>query len=138
MRKSARALTFPFVAILATLALLCASFVGFGRAVSSSTQCPTAAVQRVTVAVRDCCDRIVGYETRAPKPGERDFVTCNCSAKKALSHKASFSAKIEFILCARDPELAPTRLATAFDRPAYLALTSSIAFPPRVRPPASA
>lgn len=55
-------------------------------------QCPTAPIQKITVTKRDCCGRVVGYETRAPKPGEAGFMQCHCAEKKA-SQQAFLEAK---------------------------------------------
>jgi hypothetical protein len=40
----------------------------------------------VTVAVKNCCGKVVGYETRKPKAGEKEFVQCRCAEKRASQH----------------------------------------------------
>lgn len=50
-------------------------------------QCPTATVQ-VTKEPIYCCGVIVGYEERAPEPGEAAFVQCQCAEKQSAEHLA--------------------------------------------------
>jgi len=54
----------------------------------NGVQCPTAPVQKITVAIRNCCGKLVGLTSRAPKPGEKGFVQCRCAEKKGATEKA--------------------------------------------------
>jgi len=47
------------------------------------TQCATARVQQITIAVYSTCGHRIGFVTRAPRPGEAGFVQCHCSEKRA-------------------------------------------------------
>ena len=129
MRKP-NAFPLPFVAILATLAMVCASLFGFVPATPKGVQCPTAAVQ--TVTVRTCCGRLV---TRAPEPGERAFLQCRCAEKKTAAHDSTVPSKLQLYFVAGEPLQfdAPPRPAPTV--PAFAATFRSVGFPPIVRPP---
>lgn len=60
----------------------------FNPRTPSGVQCPTATVQTVTVAVRDCCNRVT-YKRVVPKPGDRNFVQCRCLEKKSTGQQAA-------------------------------------------------
>lgn len=98
-------------------------------------QCPTARVQTVKVAVRNCCGHIVGYKTCAPKPGEKSFVQCRCAEKTAAQHGASLPPKLEPFLSeparVELPAIQPEPSASVPLRETF----ASVSFPPSVRPP---
>jgi hypothetical protein len=54
----------------------------------TGVQCPTAPVQLIKVAAKDC-----GCKVRAPKPGEKGFVQCRCAEKRSAKAIASSSGK---------------------------------------------
>lgn len=97
-------------------------------------QCPTATVQKVTVAVRDCCGRITGHIQRAPLPGEKAFVQCHC-AEKRTAHDLGLPPRLQ-------PFFVPT---AEWDLPVVPRLPYgpqtlsedivSVPIPPSVRPP---
>jgi len=101
-------------------------------------QCPTASIQLVTVAVKDCCGKIVGYTQRAPKPGESAFVQCRCAEKKANDHQALTSPKLDLLLAkavaAPQPEILKAGQASA----TYCASFKDRTTAPSVRPPTAA
>lgn len=105
-------------------------------------QCPTAAVQTVLVAKRDCCDRIVGYEVRKPKEGEKGFLQCQCAEKKAAQHGAAEAPapRVEALFAFESPlALAlPSRLPEALASDTYVACLTVVSTPPAVRPPQAA
>ena len=68
------------------------------QATQAGVQCPTAAVQTISVAVRDCCGKVTGFTTRAPKPGEQGFVQCRCAEKKTTTQKATLSSKVPLFI----------------------------------------
>ncbi|MDR3687967.1 MAG: hypothetical protein P4L46_01220 [Fimbriimonas sp.] len=68
-------------------------------ATSYGIQCPTAPVQKVTAAVHDCCGRVVGAVSRAPRPGEKGFVQCRCAEKKTSVEKSNVPSKAPVFLC---------------------------------------
>ena len=98
-------------------------------------QCPTASIQLVTVAVKDCCGKIVGYTQRAPKLGESAFVQCRCAEKKATDHQALTSPKLDLLLAkaiaAPKPEVLKAGQASAI----YCASQKDRTTPPSTRPP---
>ena len=132
MRGSA-AFPLPFVAILATLGLVCATLFGFVPSTPKGIQCPTAPVQ--AVFVRNCCGRLVA---RAPKPGERAFVQCRCAEKRAAAHDAVAPTKIDFFLATAEPAVETAPLPPVHEVPAFSAILCAVAFPPATRPPTPA
>lgn len=100
-------------------------------------QCPTAAVQSVVVAQRDCCGRIVGYEVRKPKEGERDFLQCRCAEKRNATHSVdatsvpSFHAIPSSFPSLTIPAAPPLPRVTHF----YAALWADWRSAPPTRPP---
>ena len=61
------------------------------------TQCPTAPIQRISIAVRNCCGSVAGMTSRTPIPGDKGFVQCRCAEKKGLPAKISSSEKPQLI-----------------------------------------
>lgn len=123
------------LAILLTLWLFGCTAFQFHPQTAVGVQCPTATVQTVRVAVKNCCGKIVGYRDQAPKPGQREFVQCRCAEKRSAEHSALLPPKLEpFFL----PELRwttpapPLEPLTAYE---YRAAYRSLSFPPAVRPP---
>jgi hypothetical protein len=111
----------------------CTAFQYHPRSVAGR-QCPTAAVQTVRVAVKDCCGRVVGYETRAPEPGEAAFTQCRCAENQAATN-GYLPPKLEpFFLPAPDlPEAsAEPRIA---QRHYYRLIRYRADLPPPVPPP---
>ena len=98
-------------------------------------QCPTAAVQAITVAVHDCCGKLAGFTTRSPKPGDKSFVQCHCAEKKSGVQKATVGTKTPPFLsvAAELPEISSLPVSDpAFD---YCRRLRSLGFPPQVLPP---
>lgn len=129
--RSGRAMrNFSFLAILATLAMLCATVVGLVPMTAKGVQCPTAAVR--TVTVRDCCGRLV---VRAPLPGEKAFVQCQCAEKKGAAHDATVPSKVHLYLVASEPLESAEPLALPRTVYAFAAAFASTNLPPPFRPP---
>jgi hypothetical protein len=100
-------------------------------------QCPTVSVQLVTVALKDCCGKIVGYTQRTPKPGESAFIQCRCAEKKATHHQALTSPKLDLLL-ARAVAYPQPEILKAEQNPAnYCASEKDRITPPSIRPPAT-
>ncbi len=119
----------PLVAIAALMALLCACLFGFAPT-RAGVQCPTAPVQ--TLVVKDCCGRIV---KRAPRPGDRTFVQCRCSERKAASATATVAQKVTLFLVEGNAfECAPAP-PTAWTVHGYAARGADWSSPPALRPP---
>lgn len=81
------------------LFVLLACWLGFGNAVVAvpeSKQCPTAKVQQIRVAIESDCGHTVGYEFRAPQPGEEAFVECHCAEKHTQSDRTFVSSAAIF------------------------------------------
>ncbi|CAN5411158.1 hypothetical protein BH11ARM1_BH11ARM1_03180 [soil metagenome] len=55
----------------------------------TNMQCPTSAVQQITIPVRSCCGDIIRFETRAPRPGDKQFMQCHCAEKSAGQQQIS-------------------------------------------------
>ncbi|MFI5386049.1 MAG: hypothetical protein ACHQ50_08005 [Fimbriimonadales bacterium] len=98
-------------------------------------QCPTAPVQTITDAVRDCCGKLVGYSIRAPQPGDPGFVQCRCAEKKSAQHKASVSLRADSFLheAVQLPRIAA--LTEPMANHIYSWRYRSLRFPPSVLPP---
>ena len=75
-------------------------------------QCPTAPIQKIVVAVKDCCGKVEGLALRAPKPGEKGFLQCNCAEKKSSTQKTAVTSKtVPILLVAqRLPDISPLEL----------------------------
>ncbi|HTQ09712.1 MAG TPA: hypothetical protein VMI31_06535 [Fimbriimonadaceae bacterium] len=71
----------------------------------AGVQCPTAPIQRIEAPVT-CCGRVVGYEMRAPKPGEPGFVQCRCAEKRSPLKQGFALAKPQ-IFPPADADVAP-------------------------------
>jgi len=99
-------------------------------------QCPTATVQVITVAVKNCCGKVIGYAQRAPKPGEATFVQCRCAEKRAADHHATTSPKMEMWLASGPTPAAPPSLSAGPTIPPYAAANPDRTTPPSLRPPA--
>lgn len=101
-------------------------------------QCPTAPVQSVTVAVKDCCGHIVRKLTEAPKPGGKFFVQCRCAEKQHAQQDSAAPNKLEpfspspFVL---EIPIAPTEPRT---RHSYSAANAFLSLSPLVPPPIAA
>jgi len=98
-------------------------------------QCPTAAVQTVRIAVKDCCGRVVGYRAEAPKPGSKSFVQCRCAEKKNAEHQATMPPKLEPFPPTSVTLKVPDRLQEPLAEHAYASSFALRAVPPTIRPP---
>lgn len=122
--------------------LLCWTSVSRAATVTPrGVQCPTAAVQEIVVAKRDCCNRIVGVEVRKPREGEKGFVQCRCAEKKSAQHGAAEPTvpRVE-AMCAIAPIALtlPVRLPELQAEDYYLARLTTVVTPPLLLPPQSA
>ena len=75
------------------------AWTGVGRLMPctpAGVQCPTAAVQLITAPIKNCCGHIVGYQTRAPRPGDKQFVQCRCAEKHAPTSTALFGSSLPY------------------------------------------
>ncbi len=101
------------VGIIVLTVMVC--FVGLGSIGQYSftpqgVQCPTAPVQTI-LAAKLCCGSVVGYEQRAPKPGEAGFLQCRCSEKRAPARLVAAAPKVQVFLVAEAENVDPgTRL----------------------------
>jgi len=119
---------------LALLLLLATSFLQGVPRTAAGTQCPTAPVQTVKVAVKDCCNRTVMKKV-APKPGSKYFLQCRCAEKKAAHEVASSGTRLE-LFTTEVPALAtPAALPRLFQRHRLTETVLHVASPPRLRPP---
>ena len=102
-------------------------------------QCPTAVVQTAVFAKRNCCGKVVGYEVRKPKEGERGFLQCRCAERKSAQHGAAEAPapRVEALVAFEAPlALAlPSRPPEALAGDTYLARLTVVPAPPFVRPP---
>ena len=85
-------------ALIAVMFFLCSAIPQ--QATLTGVQCPTAPLQTISVAIRDCCGKVTGFTTRAPKPGEAGFVQCRCAEKRTSSQKATLSNKVPLMMAA--------------------------------------
>ena|SRR5579862_4992475 len=60
-------------------------------------QCPTAPIQTIAVPV-SCCGKVIGYQQRAPKPGEPGFVQCRCAEKRSPMRHSATVPKVQVFL----------------------------------------
>jgi len=120
--------------VLAVWLFGCTAFQFYPRT-SYGTQCPTAAVQTIVVAVKDCCGKEIGQVRRAPKPGEQAFVQCQCAEKKNAQHEASLPPKLEPFPSEVFHFDVPTRLPESLVTDSYSARFVTLSVPPLVRPP---
>jgi len=79
---------------MAACLFFCASIQTF-PATALGTQCPTAPVQMIDVAVKDCCGKVIGHIQRTPKVGDTEFLQCRCAEKKAPKHESATGPKFE-------------------------------------------
>ncbi len=101
----------------------------------SGVQCPTATVQEILEPVT-CCGKVVRYEKRAPEPGDKVFVQCNCAEKKSAEHLASVAVPV--LQCFYTPVVlvTPHGFLEPYQEPwTSLPSDSTISFPPPVPPP---
>ena len=68
-------------------------------------QCPTAPIQKIQVPVR-CCGKVIGFQVRAPKPGEFGFVQCRCEEKRAPVKATATASKFQVFVPVGSGELA--------------------------------
>jgi len=99
--------------------------------------CPTAPVQAVLVPVKDCCDRIVGYETRKPQVGEELFKQCRCAEKRTAQQTSSESSnpQIEMPPVSAFVLVIPEPLPEPQAEHRYFARLTVVPSPPSIRPP---
>jgi len=102
----------------------------------TDVQCPTAEIQSVTFAVRDCCGKLLGFSQRAPKPGDKSFVPCFCAQKKAQAQKAMAPAKAFAFLDVAAPIPIPRVLPNPYFDYSYRDLCGLRRSAPRPLPPA--
>lgn len=129
------------LALVLTALLLWCSVSRAATATPRGVQCPTAAVQTVVFAKRDCCGKLVGYEARKPKEGEKGFLQCRCAEKKSVPHGSEASSpRVEatFALAAPFALILPSRLPEALAEDTYLERLAVVPSPPSVRPPQAA
>lgn len=98
-------------------------------------QCPTAPVQGIKVAVRNCCGRIVGERTEAPKPGSKFFVQCRCAEKGHAQQDSAAPSKLEPFTLSPFVLSLPGIPSKPRTRYAYFAKAARHSIPPSVRPP---
>ena len=98
-------------------------------------QCPTATVQTILVAKLDCCKRIVGYEVRKIKEGERGFKQCQCAEKRQSASQAQTSPRYEALPPALLTLEIPSRPLFVWTEPAYEKSVPDGSAPPALRPP---
>lgn len=134
--------TRQILALVLTALLLWCSVSRAATVTPRGVQCPTAAVQEILVAKRDCCDRIVGYEVRKPREGEKGFKQCQCAEKKVAQHGAAEvpAPRVEamFAIAAPLALSLPSRLPEALAEDTYLERLTVVPSPPSVRPPQAA
>jgi hypothetical protein len=98
-------------------------------------QCPTAKVQTVERAVRDCCGKIVGLKIVVPGPGDRAFVQCRCAEKKTAQQEASLPPRLELFATVVHKLELPSPLVEPFVAHPYRVKHYTVSVPPLVRPP---
>jgi hypothetical protein len=80
------------------------------------TQCPTAKVQQIKVAVYSPCGHRIGFVTRAPQSGEPGFLQCHCAEKRASGDSQALGIEsIPFWL--QEPEAATDALESPIGEP---------------------
>jgi hypothetical protein len=126
------------LAILLALWLFGCTAFQYQPATPFGVQCPTAPVQTVTVAVRDCCGKIVGLRRVAPAPGQREFVQCRCAEKAKAEHDSLLPPKLEPFFTPEFAYQVPSAPVEPAAEYAYRVSYRSLAFPPSVRPPDAA
>lgn len=112
----------------------CMAFQFHPRTVAGK-QCPTAPVQQTTVAIKSCCGRVIGYEVRAPRPGESAFVQCHCAEKKAAQDGTWLPPKLQPFFLPQPLVVIPPSTAEATPTVALILRESVRNEPPRVPPP---
>lgn len=122
--------------VISSLLLWCAGSRG-ASLTARGVQCPTAAVQTVAVAKRDCCGRLVGYEVRKPTEGEKGFKQCRCQEKRQGAVQAEASPRNESLPSAVLAFSVPPAIPAPWTEYAYLARSSAWTEPPAIRPPAA-
>lgn len=98
-------------------------------------QCPTAKIQVVEIAVRNCCGKVIGLRSVVPLPGDRSFVQCRCAEKKTAQQQASLPPRLELFASIVFRLELPTPLAKPFVAHPYLVHRYTVSVPPLVRPP---
>ncbi|MGV3614075.1 MAG: hypothetical protein ACO1SV_01955 [Fimbriimonas sp.] len=97
-------------------------------------QCPTAEIQTVSVPIRDCCGKIVRYESRTPKPGEATFTQCRCAERQTVTD-LGLPPKLEpFFLPQFLFEMPDAPPSVGGDHP-YIVRDYRVDTPPFLRPP---
>lgn len=119
---------------LALLLLLATSLLHGVPRTATGTQCPTAPVQTVKVAVKDCCNHTV-VKAIAPKPGSKYFVQCRCAEKKAAHEVATSGTRLELFVSAAPVLAEPASLPRLFQRHQLTERTLRVASRPQFRPP---
>jgi hypothetical protein len=100
-------------------------------------QCPTAEIQTVSVPIRDCCGKVVGYAQRAPEPGEATFTQCRCAERKTVTD-FGLPPKLEpFFLPDHRFEMPDVPPPFDGEHP-YVARAYRVDTPPFLRPPVAA
>ncbi len=121
---------------LALLLLLATSLLQGVPRTAAGTQCPTAPVQTVKVAVKDCCNHTV-VKVVAPKPGSKYFVQCRCAEKKVAHEVATSGTRLELFVSASFVLAGPASIPRLFQRHQLTERTLRVASRPQLRPPTS-
>ncbi|MBS1716915.1 MAG: hypothetical protein JSS72_04190 [Armatimonadetes bacterium] len=121
------------------LALSCALFSSlYGIApTAEGVQCPTATVQQITVPIKSTCGCVVGYQTRAPKPGEKGFMQCRCNEKRSEQQATTGSQKVTWFPAPHDVALTLSQPIREQEMPQPLVKRNSRWINPPEHPPAA-
>ncbi len=123
--------------LLAVCLFLCASLQTF-PATALGTQCPTASVQTIDVAIKDCCGKVIGHIHRAPMAGEKGFLQCRCAEKKAPKQESSTAPKFEVFASEPVRLEFPTAIPAVTQPIGYAVAESSADRTPPTPPPVAA
>jgi len=133
----ARASGIPQI-LLAVWLFVCAASQTFPTT-PTGVQCPTAPVQSVSVAIKDCCGKVIGHVTRAPKLGEKGFLQCRCAEKKAPKQDSAATApRFEVFTSSPVCLVFPSAIPPVRESFRYIAAASSAENTPATPPPDAA
>jgi hypothetical protein len=97
-------------------------------------QCPTAPIQKITVAAVKCCGKVVSIK-RVPKPGDKAFLQCRCAEKGASQQKLAVQTKTPLIFADAILVTTPAGIPGFFHAHVYELSYSSVESSPSVQPP---